>query len=156
MKTRTGRRVGWWSNLALYAGAVLLLAAGCQAGSAAGPAGGGGGSGSDDEPRGLARFEDPDSDFSTTEVRDVNGDTLSFDLDTNELVWHADDSRFSSWVVINNNLLNVLTQFRVRFGTEDGVRAAYFTEVDPPTICDLVVENGQLRIFSTTELVPQE
>lgn len=133
--------------------AAALICAGCQSAPGPGP---GGGNGGDDEPRGLARFEDPDSDFSTTDVRDVDGETFSFDLDTNELVWHADGSRFSSWVVINNSLLNVLSQFRVRFGTENGVRAAYFTEVNPPTICDLNVENGQLRIFSTTELVPQE
>lgn len=144
----------WSKSNALYLTAMLTICVGCQAGSGQGAGGGNGGGG--DEPRGLARFEDPDSDFSTTDVRDVDGETFSFDRDTNELVWHADDSRFSSWVVINNNLLNVLTQFRVRFGTEDGVRAAYFTEVDPPTICDVVVEEGQLRIFSTTELVPQE
>ncbi len=104
----------------------------------------------------VAKFQDPDSDFETTEVRDVDGEIMQFDTSTNELVWQADGTRIAQWTVEGNSLLFGFSEFRARFGTEDGQRRAYFTEVVPPTICDLVVNNGALSIFSTTTQVPQE
>jgi hypothetical protein len=103
--------------------------------------------------RTLAVFEDPDSDFTTDTVRDVDGETMQFDTTTGRLIWLADDSEHAGWNV-RGNALN--TGFQVRFGTEEGERRAYFTEVDPPTLCDLSVVGAFLSIRSTTVEVPQE
>lgn len=104
----------------------------------------------------VAKFQDPDSDFETTEVRDVDGEIMQFDTATNELVWQADGTRIASWTVDGTSLLFGNLEFRARFGTEDGERRAFFTEVNPPTICDLVVNDGVLTIFATNTPVPQE
>ncbi len=104
----------------------------------------------------LAKFQDPDSDFETTEVRDVDGEIMQFDTATEELDWQPDGSRIANWRVEGTNLIFGNSTFRARFGTEDGQRRVYFTEVNPPTICDLVVNNGALSIFSTNTEVPQE
>ncbi|MCA9250469.1 MAG: hypothetical protein R3E58_17230 [Phycisphaerae bacterium] len=112
--------------------------------------------GGEDVDANLAKFEDPDSDFSTTEVRDVDGELMQFDTSTNELVWLADGTRIANWRVEGTSLIFGNSPFRARFGTEDGERRVYFTEVSPPTICDLVVNNGFLSVFSTNVQVPQE
>lgn len=104
----------------------------------------------------LARFDDPDSAYSTEVVRDIDGETFSFDTNERQLIWLADGRTFDGWRVQDDSLFIGLSEFRVRFGTEDGVRQAYFTEVDPPTICDLVADGANLGIFPTTVLVPQE
>ncbi len=103
----------------------------------------------------LAKFADPDSGFETTDVRDVDGEIMQFDTETNELVWQLDGSRIANWQVQGTSLLPNGGEFRVRFGTQDGERRAFFTEVSPPTICDLVVTNGSLSIFPTNVQVPQ-
>ncbi len=110
--------------------------------------------GEDDIDAELAVFEDPDSDFTTQDVRDVDGQIVRFNATLRQLIWVEDDLAFDGFDVDGNLLSNGF--FTVRFGTEDGVRQAYFTETTPPTICDITVMNGQLRIFSTTETVPQE
>ncbi len=104
----------------------------------------------------FAKFEDPDGDFETTEVRDVDGEIMQFDTATEELVWQEDGSRIANWRVNGTELIFGNSPFRARFGTEDGERRVYFTEVNPPTICDLVVNNGVLSIFATNTPVPQE
>lgn len=104
----------------------------------------------------MARFVDPDSDFSTDVVRDIDGETFSFDTTNQQMVWLADGRTFDGWRVDGEALLIGISEFRVRFGTEGGVRQAYFTEVNPPTICDLVADGDQLGIFRTNTPVPQE
>lgn len=104
----------------------------------------------------LARFVDPDTDLSTEIVRDVDGETFSFDTNNRQLVWEADGRTFDGWRVEGDSLLIGPSEFRVRFGSEDGVRQAYFTEVNPPTLCDLVADGNQLGIFPTSVPVPQE
>lgn len=102
----------------------------------------------------LATFQDPDSDFSTTDVADVNGDVVRFDADNARMIWVRDDLQFDNFDV-NGNLIDD-GFFTIRFGTENGMRMAYFTETNPPTICDINVIAGQLSIRSTNETVPQE
>ncbi len=109
-----------------------------------------------DDNANLAKFEDPDSDFTTTEVRDIDGELMQFDTETDELVWLAAGTRIANWRVEGTSLIFGNSPFRARFGTEDGERRVYFTEVSPPTICDLVVNNGSLSIFATSVEVPQE
>jgi len=101
----------------------------------------------------LAVFADPDSDFTTTDVYDVNGDIVQFDTDTDSLVWKADGSEFAGYEV-NGNALTSSGGFTVRFGTVSGEPRAFFTETGPGTICDIAVVQGQLGISPTAETVP--
>lgn len=107
-----------------------------------------------DEDDDFALFTDPDGDFSTTDVNDVDGETIKIRLSTSAIVYQ-DGREFQegSWTVDGNFLAG--GGFQVRFGTEDGERKAYFTETVPATICDFSV-NGTFQIFPTTQTVPQE
>lgn len=102
-------------------------------------------------------FQDPDSSFSTRDVRDVDEEIVRFDSETNSIVWAEDGSSYQAgaWTV-NGTLLGAAGSFQVRFGTRDGERRAYFTETAPATICDIRVSNGNLQIFPTNVMVPQE
>lgn len=105
----------------------------------------------------LVVFFDPDSEFSTTDVRDVEDEIVRFDGAAKAIIWVADDLVFDEGVwEIDGNFLRVGRPFQVRFGTVDGERRAYFTETGPATICDISVVQGQLRIAATSVLVPQE
>ena len=102
----------------------------------------------------LAVFSDPDSEFSTTDVRDVDEEIVRFDATAKTLIWAADGSAFDDWDV-DGNFLGPTRFFQVRFGTKDGERRAYFTETVTETICDIRIDNGQLRISATSVTVPQ-
>lgn len=104
----------------------------------------------------FASFQDPEpgSDFTSMDVYDVDGDIVRFDADNEEMVWMADSLAFDNWDIDGNALDSGF--FTVRFGTEDGERRAYFTETDPPNICDIVVNDGRMRIVPTEVPVPQE
>ena len=102
----------------------------------------------------LVVFEDPDSDFSTSDVMDVDGEIVRLDGARGELIWVADGTTEGGWDIDGNLLGNGF--FTVAFGTENGQRGAYFTETAPATICDIRVVNGDIRISRTTILVPQE
>lgn len=108
--------------------------------------------GDDDDD--FALFTDPDGDFSTTDVNDIDGETIKIRL-SNSAIVYQDGREFQegSWTVDGNFLAG--GGFQVRFGTEDGERKAYFTETVPATICDFRV-NGSFQIFPTTQTVPQE
>ena len=99
-------------------------------------------------------FSDPDSEFSTTDVRDVDEEIVRFDATAKTLIWAADGSVFDGWDV-DGNFLGPTRFFQVRFGTKDGERRAYFTETANATICDILIDNGDLQIFSTSVTVPQ-
>lgn len=100
-------------------------------------------------------FEDPESEFATSDVRDVDEETVRFDPAAGSLIWAADGTAFGGWV-IDGNFLGSTGQFQVRFGTKDGERRAYFTETGPATICDIEVTDGDLQISPTSVMVPQE
>ena len=103
----------------------------------------------------LAVFLDPDSDFSTPDVRDVDEEIVRFDTVAKALIWAADGSAFGAgdWEV-RGTFLGAQQQFQVRFGTKDGQRRAYFTETVPATICDIFVSDARLRILPTDVAVP--
>ncbi len=111
----------------------------------------------DNSDSNRAIFDDPDSDFSTADVRDVNDEIIQFDTETMAIVWVADGRSFQAgnWPV-TGNMLGSGGAFQVRFGTVGGERRAYFTETVPATICDFVVEGDNFLIFPTTVTVPQE
>ncbi len=104
----------------------------------------------------FAVFDDPDTDFSTSDVRDVDEEIVRFDREMLAIVWAADETSFDAgmWDVNGNLLAGGF--FSVRFGTKDGQRRAYFTETATATICDIFVESGSLLIFPTSVPVPQE
>ena len=98
----------------------------------------------------LAVFMDSSSGFSTSDVRDVNDEIVRFDTASNSLIWAADGRTFTGYPVSGDDIGN----FRVRFGTKNGQRAAYFTERSVPNICDLQVSGGQLVVSATEVSVP--
>ncbi len=103
----------------------------------------------------LVVFEDPDSDFSTTDVMDVDGEIVNLDGAQGELIWAADGTTDDGWE-INGNVLGSSGFFTVAFGTENGERGAYFTETFRATICDIRLDNGEIKISATNTPVPQE
>jgi hypothetical protein len=125
------------------------------------PDDGSGGTGPDDGTGGgepgaktLVVFDDPDSDFSTTDVNDVEEEIVQFDADTGQIIWATTGEAYLSFDIDGNFLASRF--FQIRFGTKDGQRKAYFTETGPATICDIEIQNGELLIFPTNETVPQE
>ena len=102
----------------------------------------------------LAVFVDPDGDFSTMDVYDIDEEIVRFDPERKTLIWAADNLEFDDWDV-EGNLLGSQGAFQVRFGTIDGERRAYFTETGPETICDISVNNERLTISPTSVTVPE-
>ena len=101
----------------------------------------------------MAVFHDPSSTFATSDVRDVQGQIVRFDLATNSLIWATDGRSFSGYPV-DGKFIRSDHAFQVRFGTDGGERRAYFTETVKGTICDLEVTGGQLVLTSTNVMVP--
>jgi len=101
----------------------------------------------------LVVFRDPDSTFSTSDVRDLQDQIVRFDMTSNSLIWAADDRSFQGYPV-SGNFMRADRAFQVRFGTKDGERRAYFTETVATTICDIEIVGGQLVISPTSVKVP--
>jgi len=113
--------------------------------------------GDDGPTTNFAVFAEPDTGFSTTDVRDVDDEIVRFDTTTRAIVWAADNTSFDAgfWPV-DGVFLGEARFFQVRFGTQDSERRAYFTETSRDTICNLAISGGQLQIFLTNTVVPQE
>ncbi len=101
----------------------------------------------------LVVFRDPDSSFTTSDIRDVQDQIVRFDMTSNSLIWAADGRSFQGYPV-SGNFLRADRAFQVRFGTKDGERRAYFTETVATTICDIEIVGGQLVISPTSVKVP--
>ena len=91
----------------------------------------------------LAEFHDPDSTFSTPDVRDVQEQIVQFDVANNSLIWRPMGgvsrgirSAATSWRKTNT--------FRSALGQRTASAAPYFTETASATICDIEVTGGQL------------
>jgi hypothetical protein len=89
----------------------------------------------------------------TSDIRDVQGQIVRFDMANGSLIWVADGRSFSGYPV-NGLFIRADRFFQVRFGTEVGERRAYFTEAVATTICDVEVAGGQLVITPTNVHVP--
>jgi hypothetical protein len=100
----------------------------------------------------LAMFIDPMGGFSTTDVRDSEGEIVRFTVD-GLLVWPPTMATFGGFPVAGN-LIGPTQGFEIRFGTEGGQRRAYFTERGPGTICDIDLVNGMINVSPTTKTVP--
>lgn len=107
----------------------------------------------------LFAFVDPDSGVALTDVYDASRQVLHFSTESGmtDPQREANDPR---WTADGNDLFfdrSGASQFQIRFGTEDGVRRAYFTERGDGTICRIRL-NGVDRAASisrTSELPPQ-
>ena len=102
----------------------------------------------------LAVFIDAQTGTQTTDVRDVDNEFMRFNLDEGTLIWVATNATFTGWSV-SGDYLDLIRLYRVRFGTVNGERRAYFTESVRGTICDLSVVEGQLVIEPTDFLPPE-
>ena len=100
----------------------------------------------------LAVFTD--SGFSTSDVRDVQGEVVRFDVANNTLIWGADGRSFAGYPVVEGSFIRANKQFQIRFGTASGERRAYFTETATGTLCDIFVSGGVLSITGTNTPVP--
>jgi len=109
-----------------------------------------------DDTTNFAVFDDPDSDFSTTDVRDVDDEVIRFDTVTQAIVYVADGTSYQhgSWSV-DGVFLGRGAFFQVRFGSVGGDPRAYFTETATAAICDFLIQNGEFFIFLTNTPVPQ-
>ena len=104
----------------------------------------------------LVVFQDPDSTFSTSDVYDVDNQIVRFDSETLAIIWAETDTAYQAGIwSVDGNLLTDNKFFQVRFGNVDGARRAFFTEVNPPTICDISATATRLSISSTQVTVPQ-
>lgn len=109
----------------------------------------------DDDNTEFSLFTDPMGTFSTTHVRDVDGETIRFRVSNQSIVYQdGTEYQAGSWPV-NGNFVGG-NSFLIRFGTEEGERRAYFTETGPATICDFQVTPTTFSIFPTQVTVPQE
>jgi hypothetical protein len=110
----------------------------------------------------LVVFTDPSSGFSTSEVRDVQGQVVQFDQ-RGRLIWKADGTRLPGFPRSFGLLIVVPSGhacqcwFEVRFGTEEGERRAYLTadygHDNPGTLVDLEVSGGQVFV-SRSQVYP--
>lgn len=100
----------------------------------------------------LATFTDPMGGFSTTDVRDSEGDIVRFTTN-GLLVWPPTMGTFTGYPV-SGNLIGPTQGFEIRFGTQNGQRRAYFTERGPGTICDIDLINGMINVSPTSQTVP--
>jgi hypothetical protein len=103
----------------------------------------------------LVLFTDPDSDFSTTVVHDVDTDTVQFSISGKSIIYQdGTEYQAGSWTAEGNFLSD--GSFQIRFGTEGGERKAYFTETAPGTICNFTVTPDLFQVSPTTVFPPQE
>jgi hypothetical protein len=106
----------------------------------------------------LAVFQDEASQVSTSEVSDVDREVVRFDEETASMVW-SDGTKVGGWTTNGNDLHwdRSSVAFRVRFGTENGERRAFFTETEAGTICDLdIYAPDQMSIYASSERPPEE
>ena len=112
---------------------------------------------SDRAPASFAPFVDPATGFVTDEVHDAEREVVRFDVANGAMVSSATGETVGGWVVSDTDLdwSRSSVPFRVRFGSEEGERRAYFTERGPGTICNLgFLGGGQLSISATGETPP--
>ena len=99
----------------------------------------------------LAVFSDPASTLMTSDVHDVDEQTVQFNTNNHSLIWVADGRSFPGYTV-NGYFINA--DFQVRFGAKDGQRRAYFTETVKGTVCNIEIVNGAVVLTSTDVPVP--
>ncbi len=105
----------------------------------------------------FSLFTDPATGFQTFEVHDADREVVYFDPEASAMVSALSEDAVGGWTTQGNDLRWTQSgvAFRVRFGTEAGVRRAYFTETGNGTICNLTLSGPDaLGIRATSETPP--
>ena len=102
----------------------------------------------------FAVFEDPQTGFKTTDLYDADGQIVRFNAAGDTLIFAADGATMDGWSV-HDIFFDANEVFQARFGTDNGVQRAYFTESGPATICNVESQDGVIFIFPTEQTVPQ-
>jgi len=107
----------------------------------------------------LTVFSDPDSDFTTTELLDVDGQVLSFTTDS-RIVWVDTstawtESRRGEWTT-DGNVLRSDGYFTVAYGSLDGTFAGWITRTSTGNVCDFESDGEVLDINPTNEPIEQD
>jgi hypothetical protein len=94
--------------------------------------------------------------FMTDEVHDADREIVHFDAARDAMVSPESGDAVSGWSVSGADLRwsRSGVPFRVRFGSEEGERRAYFTEAGPGTICNLSVAGPDVLFISGTNETP--
>ena len=106
----------------------------------------------------LTVFEDPDSDFTTDQILDVDGEALSFTTD-GRVVWAATsmawaESRNAFWTT-DGNTLRSDGHFMAVYGTWNDTFGAWVIATSNGFLCDFQADDDVLHIDSTEEAVAQ-
>jgi hypothetical protein len=103
-------------------------------------------------------FIDAATGFMTDEVHDVDREIVHFDAALGAMVSPESGDAVSGWSVTGADLRwsRSGVAFRVRFGTEEGERRAYFTEAGPGTICNLSLAGPDVLFISGTNQTPPD
>jgi hypothetical protein len=114
----------------------------------------------------LIKFVEPDTGFSTTELRDVQEQVVQINT-ANELIWTTDGTHLPGYRVASDypgisfivgRLCAEGCALEVRFGTKDGERRAYLTadygHDNPGTLVDVEIAGGALTVARTSVFVP--
>lgn len=111
-------------------------------------------------PSMLHVFSEPETGFTTTDVRDVQEQVVQFTT-ANELIWTADGTRIGGFYVLTQPSGSAYfisgnigcpqgCVFEIRFGTFGGERRAYLTidygHDNPGTVVDVEVIGGVLKV----------
>ncbi len=139
-----GRSVPLWASLP-------ALSSGC--------AGVSGGQAIDLSTVELTVFADPDSDFTTDEILDVDGEALSFTTD-GRLVWVATstawaESRYAMWTT-DGNTLRSDGHFTAVYGTWNDTFGAWIIDTSSSFLCDFETDGDVLFITATEDVVAQQ
>lgn len=109
----------------------------------------------------LTVFAEAATGFSTSEVRDAQGQVVQFTR-SGDLIWMADGTRFSGFPPAGGNYVQAESRcqcwLEVRFGSEGGERRAYLTadygHDNPATLLDLEVVAGALVMTRSSVYPP--
>ena len=113
------------------------------------------GNGNDNTDDEFAVFTDPETGFTTTVVYDSNRDTAQFRVSDDSIVIDGIGYQPGSWEV-NGNFLDAAQSMEAQFGTEVGVRRAFFTLTGEDTVCDFFIEDGQFVMTPSNEPIPND
>lgn len=105
----------------------------------------------------FVAFMDETTGVETLDVYDATREVVRFDSERSAMVSLDGAIAISGWAAVGPDLSWAQSgiEFRVRFGTEQGERRAFFTETATGTICDLrLLGQDELRIFGTLETPP--
>jgi hypothetical protein len=103
---------------------------------------------------GYIEFEDPGSDFVTSEVFDVGGDSVAFREEDDSMVFG--ELAQENWPVVEGLWTPEDRFFEIRFGSVEGEPRAFITERVTMTVCDVALAGDGFTIYATETPVPND